>query len=95
VSSRGPRETIQLTYLNATYSLGLRPLKRLLNVVHAGRSYLVARIDAETDAERIAIVSDLTPGWLARCCPIIAVELGTNPQQEELQCALDRYLMAG
>jgi hypothetical protein len=86
------RTVIELTFLTLGYRQGAR--QKRLRILQPTQEYLVATFDTGTGAARTAIISDLNRAWLGRCCPTIAVELGSSITRLGLQLALDTILTA-
>lgn len=81
--------TLDLKFLIPTFSRGVTLWREHLGVLCPADDYLVARLRTRLRLRRVAIVSELTPAWLVRCCPTIAMELGLGVSRSDLQQALD------
>lgn len=80
---------VDLKFLIPTFSRSVTLSREHLGVICPADDYLVARLRPRLRSPRVAIVSELTPAWLARCCPTIALELGLSVARLGLQQALD------
>jgi hypothetical protein len=80
---------VDLKFLIPTFSRSVTLSREHLGLLCPADDYLVARLRPRLRSRRVAIVSELTPEWLARCCPAIALELGLSVSRLGLQQALD------
>ena len=80
---------IELKFLNPSDPRGARLSHERLRILCPADESLIAMLDTRLRTRRTAIVSELTPGWLARCCPTVALELGQSVARLGIQQALD------
>jgi hypothetical protein len=80
---------VDLRFLNPSDRAGVRLSHERLRILYPADDYLIAKLDTRLRSRRSAIVSELTPAWLARCCPPVALELGQSVARLGLQQALD------
>ena len=80
---------VDLKFLIPTLSRSVTLSREQLGVLCPADDYLVAKLRPRRRSRRVAIISELTPAWLARCCPAVALELGRSVPHRGLQQALD------
>ncbi len=86
------RGTIHLTFVDIRYLAAACLSRERLIVLHCTDSYLLACLSEEPRTTAAIALFELTPDWLVRCRPDIALQLGVAISATELQRALDTLL---
>ena len=85
---------VDLRFLTPTSSHNVELAYERLEVLFPADHYLIAKLHIRRRSRRVAIISELTPAWLARCCPAIAREADLSVSRLGLQQALDAFFAA-
>ena len=85
---------VQLTFVDTRYLAAAALAQKRSTVLHCTAAYLLTCISEETRPSSAIALYELTPDWLARCRPDIALQLGVAITATELQQALDTLLQA-
>jgi hypothetical protein len=88
------RGTVHLTFIDTRYLAAAALSRKRLTVLHCTAAHLFARVREEAAPPSAVALFELTPAWLARCRPDIALQLGAAPSAGGLQQALDTLLQA-
>ena len=85
---------VRLTFVDSRYPAAAALSRKRLTVLHCTAACLLASVREETRLRRAIALFELTPDWLARCRPDIALQLDLVISATGLQQALDTLLEA-
>jgi hypothetical protein len=83
---------VRLTFIDTCCLTAMRLSRQRLFVLHCTAAYLLARIGEEPLPPTAIALFELTPSWIARCRPDIALQLDRAITTMGVQQALDALL---
>lgn len=85
---------VHVTFVDSQYLAAAALSRKRLTVLHCTAACLLASVSEETRLPSAIALFELTPDWVARCPPDIALQLGVVITATGLQRALDTLLEA-